>query len=174
VALLPPPLTLPLLPRCLQAATNIALLHCRHRCSLRTAATALPLSRCALPLCFALPPPPLKLLPPPHRRHAAADVTLALLVDCYNSIDSDAFLSPHPTPFLSIHPQITPYCACHTNHNKTLCGVVVVLTNPMDCTQTKRMRHLQWCVDDAYALGWSALMPHAAVWAKAAPTPWLR
>jgi hypothetical protein len=42
-----------------------------------------------------------------------------------------------------------------------------VLINPMDCTQTKRMRHCPWCVDDAYALGWGALPPHATVWAKA-------
>ncbi len=46
-----------------------------------------------------------------------------------------------------------------------------MLTNPMDCAQTKRMGHRPWCVDDAYALGWGALMPHAMVWAKAAPTP---
>jgi hypothetical protein len=38
----------------------------------------------------------------------------------------------------------------------------------MDCAQIKRMRHRQWCVDDAYALGWGALTPHATVWAKAA------
>ncbi len=69
------------------------------------------------------PPPPLTLPPPLRRRHAAADVALTL-VDCYITVDSDAFLPPHPTPFLSIHPQITPYCACHTNHNKTLCRVV--------------------------------------------------
>ncbi len=123
VALPPPPLTLPLLPCRLQAATNVTLLRCRHCHSLRAAATALPPLHCAPPPCFALPPPLLKLPPPPHRRHAAADATLTL-VDCYIPVDSDAFLSPHPTPFLSIHPQITPYWACHTNHNKTPCGVV--------------------------------------------------
>jgi hypothetical protein len=47
-------------------------------------------------------------------------------------------------------------------------GWCVVLTNPMDCAQTKRMRHRPWCVDDAYALGWGALTPHATVWAKTA------
>jgi hypothetical protein len=31
----------------------------------------------------------------------------------------------------------------------------------MDWAQTKRMRHRPWCVDDAYALGWGALTPHA-------------
>ena len=46
-------------------------------------------------------------------------------------------------------------------------GWCVVLTNSMDCAQTKRMRHRPWCVDDAYALGWGALTPHATVWAKA-------
>jgi hypothetical protein len=84
VALPPPPLTLPLLPRRRQAAAKVALLRCSHRHSLRAAATALPLSRCAPPPCFALPPPPLTLPLPPHCRHAAADVTLAH-VDCYFS-----------------------------------------------------------------------------------------
>jgi hypothetical protein len=84
VTLPPLPLTLPLPPRRRQAAANVALSRCRHRRSLHTAATTLPLSRCAPPPCFALPPPPLTLPPPPHRRHAAANVTLAL-VDCYFS-----------------------------------------------------------------------------------------
>jgi hypothetical protein len=51
---------------------------------------------------------------------------------------------------------------------KQCMGWCVVLTNPMDCAQTKRMRYHPWCVDDAYALGWVALMPHAMVWEKAA------
>jgi hypothetical protein len=143
------------------------------RCSAATIATASALlpRRCRR---RAVRRRPLKLSPPPHRCHAAANVTLTL-VDCYISVDSDTFLSPHPAPFLSIHPQITPYFACHTNHNKTLWGGgCVVLANPMDCAQTKRMRHRPWCVDDAYALGWGALTPHATEWAKAAPTPWLR
>ncbi len=127
VALLPPPLTLPLLLRCRQAAADVTLLRCRHRRSLHAAATALPPLRCAPPPRFALLPLPLTLPlpppPPPCRRHAAANAALTL-VDCYISANSDAFLSPHPTPFLSIHTQITPYCACHTNHDKTLCGVV--------------------------------------------------
>ncbi len=108
-----PPLLLMLLPppRCHQAATDVALLGYRHHCSIRTAATVLPPSRCA---------------PPPCRRQAAANIALAL-VDCYISVNSVAFLSPYPTPFLSIHPRITPYCACHTNHDKTLCGVVRVV-----------------------------------------------
>ena len=38
----------------------------------------------------------------------------------------------------------------------------------MDCAQTKSISHRPWCVDDAYALGWGPLMPHATVWAKAA------
>ena len=33
--------------------------------------------------------------------------------------------------------------------------------------QTKRMHHRPWCVDDANALGWGTLTPHAMVWAKA-------
>ncbi len=144
---LPPLLQmLPLPPRRCQATADVALLRCRHRRSLRAAATALPPSRCAPPLRFVLPPPPLMLpfdaspppccrrhravataaasalpptalppsrcalpprfaLPPlpltlplpPCRRHAAANVALAL-VDCYISVNSDAFRSPHPTP----------------------------------------------------------------------------
>ena len=47
-------------------------------------------------------------------------------------------------------------------------GWCVVLTNPVECAKTKRMRHCPWCVDDTYALGWGALTPHAMVWAKAA------
>jgi hypothetical protein len=70
-------------PRC-QAAADVALLRCCHCRSLGAAATTLPLSRCALLLCFVLPPLPLMLLPPPHHHHAAADVTLTL-VDCYFS-----------------------------------------------------------------------------------------
>ncbi len=45
-------------------------------------------------------------------------------------------------------------------------GWCIVLTKPMDCAQTKRMRYCLWCVDDAYALGWGALTPHATAWAK--------
>ena len=62
VALPPEPLTLPLPPHRRQAATDVALSRCRHRRSLRTAATALPPSRCAPPLRFALPPPPIGVL----------------------------------------------------------------------------------------------------------------
>ena len=46
VALPPPPLTLPLPPHRRQAATDVALSRCRHRRSLRAAATALPPARC--------------------------------------------------------------------------------------------------------------------------------
>ena len=45
------------------AAADVALLRCRHRRSLRAAATALPTSRCAPPPRFVLPPLPLTLLP---------------------------------------------------------------------------------------------------------------
>jgi hypothetical protein len=76
---------------------DVALSRCRHRRSIRAAAIALPPSRCALPLRFALPPPPLMLPLLLCRCHAAADVALAL-VDCYVSVDFDAFLSPHLTP----------------------------------------------------------------------------
>jgi hypothetical protein len=62
-ALPPPPLTLPLPPCRRQAAADVALSHCRHRRSLRVAATALPPLRCAPPPRFALPPPPLTLPP---------------------------------------------------------------------------------------------------------------
>jgi hypothetical protein len=140
IALLPPPLTLPLWPRHCQAAADVALLRCRHRHSLRAAATVLPPLRCAPPPRFPLLPPPLTLPPPPRSRHAAANVALAL-VDCYISANSDAFLSPHPTPFLSIHTQMTPYCACHTNHDKTLCGVVRCAHQPHGL-----------CLDQAHAL----------------------
>ncbi len=99
------------------------MLRCRHHHSFCAAATALLPLRCAPLLCFVVPPPPLTLLPLPRRRQAAANIAHAL-VDRYISVDSDAFLSSHPTPFLSIHPQITSYCVCHTFHNKTLCGVV--------------------------------------------------
>jgi hypothetical protein len=74
VTLLPLPLKLPLLPRRRQASANVALSRCRHRRSLRAAATALPSSRCAPPPRFVLPPPPLTLplpLLPRCRRHAA-------------------------------------------------------------------------------------------------------
>jgi hypothetical protein len=75
-----PPLTLPPTSRWRTAATaDVALLRCRHHRSLHAAATALPLSPCAPPPCFALPPPPLTLPPPPHHRQAAADVTLSTL-----------------------------------------------------------------------------------------------
>jgi hypothetical protein len=118
---------LPPQPHHRQAAADVPLSRCRHRCSISPAATVQPLSCCALPPRFALPPPPLTLPlpppPPPRRRQAAINVALAL-VDCYISINSDAFLSLHPTPFLSIHPQITPYCVCHANQDKTLFGVV--------------------------------------------------
>ncbi len=50
---------------------------CRHRRSIRAAATALPPSRCAPPPCFAMPPPPLMLPPPPCHRQASADVALS-------------------------------------------------------------------------------------------------
>jgi hypothetical protein len=53
------------------AATDVALSRCRHRRSLRAAATALPPSRCAPPPRFALPPPPLT-LPCCRRRRAIA------------------------------------------------------------------------------------------------------
>ena len=51
------------------AAADVALSRCRHRRSLRAAATALPPSRCAPPPRFALPPPPLT--PPCCRRRRA-------------------------------------------------------------------------------------------------------
>jgi hypothetical protein len=74
----PPPLTLPAPPCCRQASADVALSRCRHRRSIRAAATALPPSRCALPPRFALPPPPrFALPPPPCRRQAAADVALS-------------------------------------------------------------------------------------------------
>jgi hypothetical protein len=73
------------LPRRRQAAANVALLRCCHRRTLHAAATALPPLGCVQPPCFALPPPPLTLPPLPQRRHAAANVTLAL-VDCYISV----------------------------------------------------------------------------------------
>jgi hypothetical protein len=47
---------------------DVALSRCRHRRSIHAAATALPLSRCAPPPRFALPPPPC-------RCHAATDVS---------------------------------------------------------------------------------------------------
>ncbi len=40
------------------------------------------------------------------------------------SVHSDAFFPPHLTSFLSIHPQLISYCACHTIQDKALCGVV--------------------------------------------------
>ncbi len=61
-ALPPPPLTLPLPPCRRQAASDVELSCCRHRRSLRAAATVLPLSRCSPTSRFALPPPPLTLL----------------------------------------------------------------------------------------------------------------
>jgi hypothetical protein len=71
------------LPRRRQAAAKVTLLRCSHCRSLCAASTVLLPSRCAPPLCFALPPPLLTLPLPPHRLHAAADVMLAH-VDCYN------------------------------------------------------------------------------------------
>jgi hypothetical protein len=62
---------------------DVAPLRCRHRQSIRTAATALPPSRCAPPPRFALPPPPLTLPLPPccrlsrWRAAATADVVLS-------------------------------------------------------------------------------------------------
>jgi hypothetical protein len=50
---------------------DVALSRCRHRQSIRTAATALPPLRCAPPLRFALQPPP------PRRRQATANVALS-------------------------------------------------------------------------------------------------
>ena len=46
------------------------------------------------------------------------------LIDCYISVNSDAFISPQLTPFLSINLQFTPFYVCHINHDKTLCGVM--------------------------------------------------
>ena len=51
------------------AAADAALLRCRHHRSLCAAVTALPLSHCAPPPCFALLPPPLT--PPCCRRRPA-------------------------------------------------------------------------------------------------------
>jgi hypothetical protein len=88
--------------RCRQRCTAAMLppmLCCRHYRSLHAAATALPQLRCAPPPRFAPPPLTLPLPLLPRRRHAAADIALAF-VDCYISINSDAFLSPHPTSCL--------------------------------------------------------------------------
>ena len=67
----------PALPPHRQAAANVALSRCRHRCSIRAAAIALPPSHFSPPPRFALPPPPLTLPPPPCHRQAAADVALS-------------------------------------------------------------------------------------------------
>jgi hypothetical protein len=53
---------------------DVALSPCRHRCSIRAAATTLLPLCCAPPTCFTLLPPPLSLLPPPCCRHAAASL----------------------------------------------------------------------------------------------------
>jgi hypothetical protein len=54
------PLVLPPPPqRRNHAAADVAQSPCRHRLSIRAAATALPPSRCAPPPSFTLPPPPL-------------------------------------------------------------------------------------------------------------------
>jgi hypothetical protein len=166
-ALLPPPLMLPPQPHHYQAAANVTLLGCSHRRSICPAATALPPSCCAPLQCFALPPPPLTLLPLPRRCQAAANISSPLLIVIFPSILTP---SPHLTPplFCQYTPR-SPHIVCVTQIRIKHCvGWFVVLTNPMDCTQTKRTRHRPWCVDDAYALGWGALMPHATVWAKAA------
>jgi hypothetical protein len=63
-------------------------LRCRHRRSLRAAATALPPSRCAPPPRFALPPPPLTLPLPPRRSIALVGVLgmgALLIVGSYKS-----------------------------------------------------------------------------------------
>ncbi len=91
----PPPQTLPLPPHRRQAAANVALSRCRHRRSIRAAATVLPPLRCAPSLRFALPPLPLTppccrrrravALPPPQQPprccHRAAAVALCAAVE---------------------------------------------------------------------------------------------
>jgi hypothetical protein len=68
------------LPRRRQASANVVLSCWCHRRSLHAATTTLPPLRCAPPPFFALPPLLLMLPPPLHRCHAAANVTLALVL----------------------------------------------------------------------------------------------
>jgi len=63
-----------------QAAANVALSLCHHRCSIRAAAIALPPSHFAPLPRFVLPPPPLTL--PPCRRQASANVALLGCCHC--------------------------------------------------------------------------------------------
>jgi hypothetical protein len=105
--------------------------------------------------------------PPPLPSVATSRTTPPLLIVIFSSI---LMPSSHFTPplFCQCTPR-SPHIVRVTQITIKHCvGWCVVLTNPMDCAQTKRMRHRPWCGDDTYALGWGALMPHAMVWAKAA------
>ena len=110
--------------------------------------------------------PPVR--PPPALPSVATSRTLPpLMIVIFPSILTP---SSHLTPplFCQYTPR-SPHIVCVTQITIKHCvGWCVVLTNPMDCAQTKRMHHCPWCADDAYALGWGALTPHATVWAKAA------
>ena len=77
--------------------------------------------------------------------------------------------SSHLTPplFCQYTPRLPHIVRVTQIKIKHCVGWCVVLTNPMNCTQTKRMHHHPWCVEDTHALGWGALTPHATDWAKA-------
>ena len=107
--------------------------------------------------------------PPPMLPSVASSRTIPpLLIVIFPSIPTP---SSHLNPplFCQYTPRSSPHIVRVTQILIKHCvGWCIVLTNPMDCAQTKHMRHHPWCVDDAYALGWGALTPHAMVWAKAA------
>ena len=77
VSLPQPPLSLPPLLSCRQAAADVALSRCRNCHCRRAAATTLRLLRCAPPPRFALPPPPLTLPPPPRCCQAVFNFALS-------------------------------------------------------------------------------------------------
>ncbi len=108
--------------------------------------------------------------PPPALPSVTTSCTLPpLLIVIFLLIltPSSHLTSPHP--FFCQYTPRSPHVVRVTQKAiKHSVGWCVVLTNPMDCAQTKCMRHRPWCVDDTYALGWGALTPHAMVWAKAA------
>ncbi len=107
-------------------------------------------------------------LPPPVLSSVATSCTLPpLLIVIFPAILEP---SSHLTPplFCQYTPRSLHIVRVTQITIKHCAGLCVVLTNPMDCAQTKCMQHCPYCVDDAYALGWGALTPHATVWAKSA------